>query len=1010
MASASAGEVGRHLRQLFAAGSGVGLDDGQLLERFAAAARRGERDAAEAAFETILARHGATVLSVCRQVLGDGHEADDAFQATFLVLVRRAGSLSVRQGGTLGGWLHGVAYRTALKARRGAARRRTREQRAARPESREGLAVAAVEEADLGEALHAEVARLPAKYRAAVVLCYFEGRTHDEAAAVLNWPVGTVRRRLSLARDLLRRRLIRRGLAPAVAAPIAAGTGMAARAEVPAPLLRATLEVAVRGVPGAAAATAGVVFEGLFWTRWRMATAALSLVAMAAGVAFVLRGAPASPTKPGSPDPPPAAAAGRRPAPVDRFGDPLPEHARARLGTIRFNDGEMLTQVAFARDGRSLFTAGGRRGVQVWDVASGRVVRRIGDGDGDDAQCEIAMAPDGRMLAVHPYSGDRLELRDAATGRELRRWHLAKGGYASRPRFSPDGRTLATVFTPKDVLSQNGELTQAIDLWDLTVPTEHRRRLEGIPYFLMDYQLSPDGRTLALAVFDFYNHRVDASVQLWDVAAGKERLRFPIGEKNLGPLSIAFAPDGRRLFAAVTDQTIRVYDLAGGREVKPPLNHEHALATFPTQYRLPEAVGVLDRTMDCLTFSPDGSILAAAARTTGGIAPAPWYVPEICLWDVARGKVVRHFPAQEELVLSLAFAPDGKTIASTGRDPTIRLRDVATGREASLQAGHRSGIPLVVVSPADGTVFTGGKDGTVRQWDPATGRELGVVADLADEVTGLAIAPDGRALLVLQAGELRLWSIAEGREIRRLTRPGKPFGDAFQATFSPDGSMVAADLGVVNVRTGRVLATFRDRKFADDHLSRYVPMSFSADGRRVISAEAEGARVWDVATGREVRWAVRSRCAVDGLVIAGIGPRATMPAAFSRDGRFLAASGSIFFDGWAKERPDPAIRIWDLASGGEAAALPGQAPTEQVVCLAYSPDGRLLASCSVDRRTARDPAIRLWSVAARREVRRFEGHRGPVNALAFTPDGRSLISAGEDATALVWDVSDPGGR
>ena len=114
-------------------------------------------------------------------------------------------SLRMREGGSLGAWLHGVAYRTALKARKGAARRRAREHRVARPEARAGLAVAAVERDDLGAALHAEVTRLPAKYRDPVVLCYFEGRTHDEAAATLNWPVGTVRCRLSRARDLLRR-------------------------------------------------------------------------------------------------------------------------------------------------------------------------------------------------------------------------------------------------------------------------------------------------------------------------------------------------------------------------------------------------------------------------------------------------------------------------------------------------------------------------------------------------------------------------------------------------------------------------------------------------------------------------------------------------------------------------------------------------------------------------------------------------------------------------------------
>jgi WD40 repeat protein len=676
------------------------------------------------------------------------------------------------------------------------------------------------------------------------------------------------------------------------------------------------------------------------------------------------------------------------------------------MGTIRFNEGEGVTQVLFASDGRSLFTAGGRRGVQVWDVASGRVVRRVGEGE--DGHGEIAMSPDGRTLAVHPYAADCLRLHDAATGRELRRWHLPKSGSSSRPTFSPDGKVLATVFTPKDLLPRNGELTQSIDLWDTTASTERRRRLEGISYYLWDLRISPDNRDLALAVFDQYSSpgskQVEASTQVWDVATGKERMRFPVGKPNFGPLSVTFSPDGRRLFAGVTDQTIRVYDLAAGREVAPPLNHEHALETLP-RWNEPRKIGVFDRTMVCLTFSPDGSILAAAARWTGGVGPSPGFVPEICLWDVARGQVLRHFPAQEELILSLSFAPDGKTIASTGRDPIVRLWDVATGREASLQAGHRSGITLVVVSPVDGTVFTGSKDGTIRQWDPATGRELGVIADLPYEIDAFDIAPDGRTLLVGEDGDLLLWSIAERREVRRFSRAALPAtGNGFHAVFSPDGTMVASDLGVFDAASGQVLATFRDKKFANAQLVRYVPTFFSSDSRQVITAEVQGARVWDVATSKEVRWAVQSRFPVDGVVIAGSMDHSLMPAVLSADGRFLATSGSIYFNGWAKERFDPAIRIWELATGREVATLEGHQGRNRG--LAFSRDGRLLASCSVDFGPVKDSTIRVWDIATRRELRRFEGHLGTVNAVVFTPDGRSLISAGEDATALVWDVSD----
>ena len=175
--------------QLLVTGSAVGLTDGQLQERFATTVR-GSNDAAEAAFETIVSRHGPMVLTVCRQVLGDAHAAEDAFQATFLVLVRCAATLRVREQRSLGPWLYGVAYRTALKARKGAARQRVREERVAMPEARAEQVVAALEREDIGAALHQEVSWLPAKYRAAVVLCYFEGRTHDEAAAALQWPVG----------------------------------------------------------------------------------------------------------------------------------------------------------------------------------------------------------------------------------------------------------------------------------------------------------------------------------------------------------------------------------------------------------------------------------------------------------------------------------------------------------------------------------------------------------------------------------------------------------------------------------------------------------------------------------------------------------------------------------------------------------------------------------------------------------------------------------------------------
>ena len=192
-----------HVRQLFGAGTLVGMAEGQLLERFSS-----RRD--EAAFELIVARHGPMVLGVCRRVLSDPHDVEDAFQATFLVLVRKAHSL--RRRDLLGNWLYGVAHRVAVRARANAARRRTRERSGA--EAAAGKPPRDGDWRDLRPVLDEEIARLPEKYRAPVVLCFLEGQTHEEAARQLRWPLGTVKSRLARARARLQGRLTRRGLAP----------------------------------------------------------------------------------------------------------------------------------------------------------------------------------------------------------------------------------------------------------------------------------------------------------------------------------------------------------------------------------------------------------------------------------------------------------------------------------------------------------------------------------------------------------------------------------------------------------------------------------------------------------------------------------------------------------------------------------------------------------------------------------------------------------------------------
>ena len=197
------------LKTLFAAGALGGLTDGALLERFAS-----RRDAGtEAAFAELVERHGPMVMGVCRRILHDPHDAEDAFQATFLVLARKASS--IRKADSVASWLHGVALRIGRRAKADAARRRVYERRSATMKAAETAC-----EQDRSESqaeLHEEVARLPWRYREPVVLCYLEGLTTEAAAERIGCPQGTVLSRLSRARERLRGRLAHRAPAPPAA-------------------------------------------------------------------------------------------------------------------------------------------------------------------------------------------------------------------------------------------------------------------------------------------------------------------------------------------------------------------------------------------------------------------------------------------------------------------------------------------------------------------------------------------------------------------------------------------------------------------------------------------------------------------------------------------------------------------------------------------------------------------------------------------------------------------------
>jgi RNA polymerase sigma factor (sigma-70 family) len=612
MANNSAGTLVQHIRRLAGATEPGQASDAQLLDRFA---REGDGDA----FAALVQRHGPMVLRVCRRLLRDHHAAQDAFQATFLVLARRA--RAVGRAERLAGWLYGVAYRVASQARaREAARLRREAGAPARPVP-DAAAEAAARE--LSAAVDDELNRLPERYRAPLFLCYLEGRTRDEAARQLGVSLRTLQRRLEAGRVQLRARLTRRGLtlgAALVAASVAGSTGAA--------LSACQVSAARAAAAGAATPAAAGLADAALRTTARMSKLAAAvllggILAVAAGVAACV----AVPLKPPAKSP----AADDTPKPA-----PPPDKAAAPADAPRFDVPEKNVRLAYSPDGRYLVTGGPHGDLRVWDAAAGRQVAaptekpaRVG---------EIAFSADGKLFAT--ASNDDLTVRvwDAATGRVVRKWD--DNDAFKSVAFSPDGKTLAS-----------GNLDEEVLLWEIATG-KLLRKWRAHRACISVVRFTPDGKELV-------SGDLDEPLYVWDLESGKKQLSLGcLGEQRMFDLS----RDGR-LVAWLNGEghwpraklTVRVTDLATGKNVQVLHKVEEGGADF----------------RGALAFAPDGKTLAGGLRDT------------IYLWDAATGKELRRWVGDRRMVTSLAFAGDGKTLASSGLDSTIRLWDPATGKELS---------------------------------------------------------------------------------------------------------------------------------------------------------------------------------------------------------------------------------------------------------------------------------------------------------------------------------------
>jgi RNA polymerase sigma factor (sigma-70 family) len=590
----------RHIRRVALLSEADTRTDAHLLRTFVA-----QRD--EAAFEALVRRHGPMVHAVCRRILRDTHDADDALQATFLVLVRKAAAVKNQE--SLSSWLHGVALRTSLKARAAVAARRKHERRA--------VAVPAADVDadilwhDLRVVLDEEIQRLPELYRSLVVQCYLEGQSYADAASRLGCSRGTVSTRLTRARALLRKQLLDRGVTLSGAA---LGLVLAQRAtavSLPLALVIAAIRTATGVAVSArvASLTEGVL-KAMSTTRLR-----ITLLFLLMG-AFVGVGSGSIPYHLGAAEP----AEARRNAP------PAEEAGNSRIGEVHVLEGhaDAVNWVAFSPAGARAVSASHDRTVRVWDVRTGRELRRL-EGHSDRVPCAI-FSPNGKRVLSCSWDGT-IRLWDADRGKELKRFGAvgAPGLHISRLVYFPDGKRFLS--GPLDHHSlqirdaETGKVLQEIG------------RVEG---HVNAAVLSPDAAQLLEASCD-----ARRPVRLWDVKSGKVLREFADSADKISGL--ARSPDGKlALSAGETSGPIRLWDVARGREIRQMAGHRRGVLT--------------------LAFSPDGRY-----ALSGGMDQS------VRLWHVGTGKELCRLFGHLDYIVHVAFSPDGRYALSCSNDTTIRL-------------------------------------------------------------------------------------------------------------------------------------------------------------------------------------------------------------------------------------------------------------------------------------------------------------------------------------------------
>jgi WD40 repeat protein len=684
-----------------------------------------------------------------------------------------------------------------------------------------------------------------------------------------------------------------------------------------------------------------------------------------------------------------ASAAQAQPA-VDALGDPLPPGAVARLGTLRLKHPKgpplsysnipwptVVSGVRFSADGSKFVSrANPNRTICVWDAVTGKVI--AGDWDRRVYWCEgrMAFSPDGTVLAVHAADlqhrdGDKAVLLwDVATGKFLR--SLPEDKYLRSLEFADDGKTLVT--THED----------AVRWWDVATgkewrswkpfgPAADRDRDDGQPTRESHLVVSAGARYLLATVW-----RRGAEDKL---LPGEDRYLFelPTGREcwhqrneKAGQVGSWLSADNKLLARLYGATRLDLHDAASGKR----------LWTLPLEQHFAKLAHV-----NGIALSADGQ--AAAVADPDG---------RVYLW-CARDRKWRTYDIRmahwmDHSSKILAFSPDAsRLVVCAGAD--LQVVDVATMKEVHAFDGHRGWVDYLAFSADGKRLLTGSAQSDlhpreVATWDTATWKRLQLSSDQTAPWANVGIASPEHTVYLGKAGDDRLnvYDFATGKRLGRLQVPGQLHEEA-RGFFAPGGRFFvsfcdANDCDAIAllyaVPSGKLVCKLPKYYFPDPAAIR--PVAFSADGRLVAVYAMNGAiYLLDADTGKQV-----GRLGAEGAVEQADSTHLV----FSPDGKHLAAWNGFHHT----------IDLWDVQTGKKWLTLPDAAGAKYhgMVYFAWSPDSRALA-------VAADDKIYVWELATQKLRCVLRGHQAEVRSVAFSPDGRLLASGSVDTTVLVWDVT-----